>query len=396
MKLSRKMKLSKKNIIKNKSKTCKVYSIPPSDKDIKAEISIKALKHNLQFLKKTSGTDIMPVLKANAYGHGIIQMAKILRQQKIKYLGVATVGEAILLRKNGDKGRILAWLYDVDSNELRDAFNLDIDIAVFDENHITKIEKMVPPGKKANITIHVDTGINRASIPYDKAFQAAVDVNNSPKFKIVGLMSHLVCSEIKNSPIVNEQLRKFRELRKRLEEVNIKPPLVHIANTGGCLNYDVSDFTLARPGIGTYGLSPNNKPNKHLFPIMTMKSVIIQVKEVAKGQGIGYNARYITPHKMKIGIVPIGYADIIPRSTSLKLHVYVNGQKRKVLGIESMDQIVIEVKDNDKLDDEVIIFGNGKNCIQTVYDLAHIANTIVNEITVHLGNRVNLEYNYNK
>jgi alanine racemase len=379
---------------KNKTKTCKLYEIPKSDKDIHAQISIKSLKHNLHFLKKSSGTDIMPVLKANAYGHGIINMAKNLRNLKTKYLGVATVGEAILLRKNGDKGRILAWLYDVDSSELKDAFELDIDIAIFDETHIPKIEKMVPKGKKAKITMHIDTGINRASIPYNKAFQAAIDVNNSNKFELVGLMSHLVCSEIRNSPIVNEQLRKFRELRKRLEEVNIVPPLVHIANTGGCLNYDVSDFTLARSGTGTYGLSPDNKMNKNLIPIMTVKSVIIQIKEIDKGEGIGYNSRYITPRNMKVGIVPIGYADVIPRATSLKLHVYINGKKRKVLGMESMDQIVIEVKDEDKLHDNVIIFGNGKNCVQTVYDLAHEANMTVHEIVVHIGNRVNLEYIY--
>jgi alanine racemase len=351
------MKNTKKNKSirnKNRNRTCKIYEIPPTDKDINAEINIKSLKHNLKFLKKSSGTDIMPVLKANAYGHGIVNMAKQLRNQNIKYLGVATVGEAILLRNNGDKGRILAWLYDIDSNELKDAFNMDIDIAIFDETHIPKIEKFVPNGKKAKITVHVDTGINRASISYDKSFEAAITINK--------------------------------------EEVNIKPPLVHIANTGGCLNYDVSDFTIARPGLGIYGLSHNNKKNKNLIPIMTIKSTIIQIKEVDKGQGIGYNSRYITPHKMKVGIVPIGYADVIPRATSLKLYVYVNGKKRKVLGMESMDQIVIEIKEGDKLSDEVFIFGNGKDCIQTAYDLANEANMLVNEIVVHVGNRVNLKY----
>ena len=387
-----KTKTKKHKLHRKKNITYKLCNIPSSNKDINAEISIKSLKHNLNFFKNKCKTDIMPVLKANAYGHGIIQLSKILREENIKYLGVATVGEAIFLRKNGDKGRILAWLYDVKSSELKDAFNLDIDIAIFDETHIKQIEQMVPKGKKAKITIHVDTGINRASISYDKAFQATIDVNNSDKFELVGLMSHLVCSEIKNCPVVIEQLSKFRELRKKLEEIGIKPPLVHIANTGGCLNYDVSDFTLGRPGIGIYGLSPDNKPNKNLIPIMTLKSPIIQIKEVNKGDGVGYNHKYISRHKMKIGIIPIGYADILPRSTSLKLYVFVNGKKRKVLGMVSMDQIVIEVKNNDKIGDDVIIFGDGKNCKQTVYDLAYKAKMIVYEIVSHVGNRVNLEY----
>lgn len=386
------MKKTQKNKVIKKNITYKLCNIPSSNKDINAEINIKALRHNLGFLKHKCKTDIMPVLKANAYGHGIIQISKILRKEKIKYLGVATVGEAIFLRKNGDNGRILAWLYDVNSAELIDAFNLGIDIAIFDETHIKQIEKMVPKGKKAKITIHVDTGINRASISYDKSFQAAIDINNSDKFELVGLMSHLVCSEIKNCPVVIEQLKKFRELRKKLEEVNIKPPLVHIANTGACINYDVSDFTLSRPGIGIYGLSPDNKPNKNLIPIMTLKTTIIQIKEINKGDGVGYNYKYIAPHRMKIGIIPIGYADIIPRSTSLKLYVFINGKKRKVLGMESMDQIVIEVKKNDKIGDTVVFFGNGKNCRQTIYDLAYESNMIVYEIVTHVGNRVNLKY----
>jgi alanine racemase len=388
----RNTKKNKRKTRKNTSRRYKICSIPTSDKDINGTISISSLKHNLNFLKKKCKTDLMPVLKANAYGHGIVEMAQVLRKQNIKYLGVATVGEAIFLRKNGDKGRILAWLYDIESSELLDAFNLDIDIAIFDETHIKKIEKMVPHGKKAKITIHVDTGINRASISYDKAFQATIDVNDSNKFELVGLMSHLVCSEIKNCPIVIDQLKKFRELRKKLEEINIKPPLVHIANTGGCLNYDVSDFTLSRPGIGIYGISPNNKPNKNLIPIMSLKSSIIQIKEINKGDGVGYNYKYIAQNKMKIGIVPIGYADIIPRSTSLKLYVFVNGKKRKVLGMESMDQIVIEVKNGDKLGDKVVIFGDGYNCSQTIYDLAYESNMIVYEILTHIGNRVNIEY----
>lgn len=388
---TRKM-IRKKNKKTIKNTPYKICNIPSSDKDINAEISIEALKHNLNFLRRKSKTDIMPVLKANAYGHGIVNLSKILRKQNIKYIGVATVGEAIFLRKNGDKGRILAWLYDVESSELKDAFDLDIDIAIFDETHISLIEKMVPNGKKAKITLHVDTGINRASVSYDKSIQAAIDINNSKKFEFVGLMSHLVCSEIKNCPVVIEQLKKFRHLRDKLKEINIDPPLVHIANTGGCLNYDVSDFTLARPGIGIYGLSPNNKPNKNLIPLMTLKSTIIQIKDIKKGDGVGYNYKYIAPHNMKIGIVPIGYADILPRSTSLKLYVFVNGKKRKVLGMESMDQIVIEVKNNDKIGDNIIIFGNGKNCSQTIYDLAYESKMIVYEIVVHVGNRVNLEY----
>jgi alanine racemase len=384
------MKTKKNKNFRNK--TSKNYIIPSCDKDIKGIIDVNAIRNNIKYLKKASGTDLMPVLKADAYGHGIVEMAKILRQLGIKYIGVATLGEAILLRNSGDKGRILAWLYDIEGHELKDALQMGIDISICDEKTIPKFISLIPKNKKINVTMFVDTGINRAGIPYDKAYDAFIEVSKCDKIIIEGMMSHLVCSGIKNSPIVNEQLRKFRDLRKRLSEINIVPPLVHIANTGGCLNYDVSDFTLARPGSGIYGIPGNDAVHKHLKLAMTIKSYIIQLKDVGKGEGIGYDWKYITPRKMRIAVLPIGYADIIPRSSSGKLYVYINGTKRKVLGTISMDQIIIEAKENDKINDEVYIFGNGTNCPQTIYDLAKLADTIPIEILCHTGYRINRTY----
>ncbi len=375
-----------------RNKTCKVNYIPASDKDIRAVIDVNAIRNNINYLKKKTGTDLMPVLKADAYGHGLIEMSRILRKLGIKYIGVATLGEAILLRKSGDKGRVLSWLYDIDGDEFKDGLKMNLDIAIFDEKLLPKIEKMIPAGKKVKVTVFVDTGINRAGVPYENAMQTFKDIVACKKFELVGMMSHLVCSGVKNSPIVNEQLRKFRELRKNLEEIDIKPPLVHIANTGACMNYDVSDFTLSRPGSGIYGITADFKPNKHLIPPMSIKSYIIQIKEVEKGAGIGYDWKYIAPRKMKICVLPIGYADIVPRDTSLKLHVYINGTKRKVLGTISMDQIIVEARDNDSVNDEAYLFGNGKDCPQTIYDLAKLANTIPMEILCHTGYRINRTY----
>ena len=375
-----------------KNKTCKINYIPASDKDIKAVIDVNAIRNNVKFLRKKTGTDLMPVLKADAYGHGLIEMSRILRKIGIKYIGVATLGEAILLRKSGDKGRVLSWLYDIDGKEFKDGLKLDLDISIFDEKLIPKIEKMIPNGKKIKVTMFVDTGINRAGIPYNNAFQAFKDVVACDKFELVGMMSHLVCSGIKNSPIVNEQLRKFRELRKKLQDIGIVPPLVHIANTGGCLNYDVSDFTLARPGSGIYGIPGVDEVDKNLKLSMTVKSYIIQLKDVGKGEGIGYDWKYITPKKMRVAVLPIGYADIIPRSSSGKLFVYINGTKRKVLGTISMDQIIVEAKEKDKINDDVIIFGNGFNCPQTIFDVAKDGDAFPIEILCHTGYRINRTY----
>ena len=366
--------------------------ISPENKYVKATIDIQAIKHNIDFLKNITRTELMPVIKADAYGHGLIEMSKILRNLGIKYLGVATLGEAIFLRKSGDNGRILGWLYNVEGQELIDAFNLDIDVAICDEEIIPRFTSLIPKNKKAKVTMFVDTGINRAGISYEKAMQAFKDVVKCKNVDLVGMMSHLVCSGVENSPIIKEQLRKFRELRKNLEEIGIRPPLVHIANTGGCVNYDVSDFTISRPGRGIYGISANLKYDARLKLIMTVTSQILQIKEIEEGSGIGYDWEYIAPQKMMICIIPIGYADIIPRNTSFKLNVYINGTKRKVLGKISMDQIVAESNKMDKINDTVFIFGNKENCPQTIYDVSDIGSTIPAEILTRIGDRVNKVY----
>ena len=370
-----------------------ISSIPARDKDIKATIDIKAVKYNLNVLRSHAKTDIMPVLKADGYGHGLLEMTKTMRKLGVKYIGVATLGEAILLRKSGDKGRILSWLFDIDGPEVKDAMHLDLDISICDETIIDKFIKMIPSGlkNKIKVTMFVDTGINRAGITYDKAFEAFKEVSKCDKIELVGMMSHLIDSQNKNSPLVNEQLRKFRDLRKRLADINIIPPLVHIANTRACLNYDVSDFTLARSGGGVYGM-PNDKREPQLKLVMSVTSYIIQLKEVKKGEGIGYDWTYKAPRDMRIAIIPIGYADIIPRNASGKMYVYINGSKRKVLGLISMDQIVVEAREKDKLNDEVYIFGNGKNCPQTIYDVAKQGGISAYEVASHTCYRVNRIY----
>ena len=385
------MNKTKKQSKQSKQLTC---SIPPRDKDITALIDKQALKHNVEYMKKKSKCEIIPVLKANAYGHGLLEMSKIMRQMGIEIIGLATLGEAIYLRKNGDNGRILSWLYDIEGNELKEAFQLDLDLVIFDETSIPKIKKLIPKGKKEKIrtTLFVDTGINRAGISYNKAYDTFKELAECDQFEIVGMMSHFVCSGIKNSPIVNEQLRKFRQLRSDLEKINIKPREVHIANTGAIMNYDVSDFTHARTGTGLYGICADTKIDKYLHLTTTVQTYIIQIKTVEKGGGIGYDWTYIAPHKMKIAILPIGYADIIPQNTSGHLYVYINGTKRKVLGSISMDQMVVEAYENDKINDIVYIFGNGRNCKQTIFDIAKISNTMVHEILCHSGYRINRTY----
>lgn len=348
-----------------------------------AEINTNHIKHNINYFKKVSGTDIMIVLKANAYGHGAIEISKLVRKIGIKYIGVSSVEEAIILRKNGDRGYILAWLYNI--NQLNDAFTLNINIAIFNEKMVPTIINLIKKqSKKVKITIFVDTGLNRTGISYDKAIEIAILLNKCTNIVIDGLMSHLICSEVKNSPIIYEQLRKFRELRNNLKNIGINPPLIHIANTDACINYDVSDFTISRIGCGIFGIP--NRPNKSLKIAMSVISSVIYIKNVKKGDCISYDYKYIVPYNMLISIIPIGYADIL---FNTDFHVYINGTKRKILYI-FMDQMVIKSKISDKLNDKVYIFGDRNNCPQTIYHLGKQFNCLTS--LTHIGNRVNRVY----
>jgi len=363
----------------------------PINKNITASIDIKSIQNNINILRYKSKTDIMPILKADAYGHGLIDIAKIMRRLEVKYIGVATLSEAIMLRKSGDKGRILSWLYNIHNPELKEAMHLNIDIAICDETIIYDFISLIPDNKKIKVTIFVDTGINRTGINYNTALEAFIKVSKCEKIELVGMMSHLVCSQIKNSPIVNKQLTMFRSLRNQLKTLNINPPLVHIANTWACLNYDVSDFTLARAGGGIYGITIET-PYAELQLVMSITSYIIQLKTINNGEGVGYDWTYVSDKNMRIGIIPVGYADILPRNASNKLYIYINGTVRKVLGLISMDQIVVEATETDNINDLVTIFGNGINCSQTIYDIANVSNSTPYEVACNIGCRVNKIY----
>ena len=377
-----------------KNKTIKKHNrcgeIPNEFKNITAAVNIKALKHNLDYLRKKSGTDVMPVLKANAYGHGIIKIAKICRNLGVKYIGVATLGEAMQIRNSGDTGRILGWLYDVNSNQIKKAVAANIDIGIFDDKHIPIISKSLPKNAKANIHLFVDTGIDRNGISYENAIASAIQITNDPKFKLVGIMSHLCCAETKNNNPTIKQLHLFRKLRQDLAELNIKPELYHIAATHGILNYDVSDFQMVRSGKGFYGLDESQ--NKNLTQALSLSSKIAQLKYIPKGAGVGYDRKYIAHHKEYIAIIPIGYADLLPLMPHEKLNVTVNGTKRKILGLESMDQIVIQAKIGDKIGDEVRIFGDKKKGFTSAIDFAKPSGTTPYNIITHVGSRVKHEY----
>ena len=230
----------------------------------------------------------------------------------------------------------------------------------------------------------MDTGFNRSGIPQNRIIHVAKELSKNKKINIVGLMSHLIESEKKNDKYVKQQIELFKNIKYYLSNYNIFPKYIHIANTNALLNYNIMDCNIARIGIGIYGLSHN----KNLKLSMKLISKIIQIKNISKGSSIGYDRTYITTKNLKICIIPIGYGDILPLSASNKMYVWVNGTKRRVLGLENMDQIVTESKSKDKEGDEVIIFDNFK----TLCKLAKFGKLSPIELLMHMSSRINYQY----
>jgi len=357
-----------------------------------AIINSKSLIHNYNYLKQVSGTDVMGVLKANAYGHGMVGVAKILRKAGMSWIGVATISEAISLRESGDSGRILAWLYEVDPKLISLAIEHYIDLAIFDASQIKAISLLVGYERKLRIHLHIDTGMARGGIAAADAAIAAAVVAAEKNLDLVGCFTHLVNSELPEDPVVIEQLSKFRVIKAELIAAGMSKVLFHIANSGGAINYDVSDFDFVRAGISLYGIDPADKPNSNLAPVMRLVAPVIQLKQLKANTGVGYGHSYVAPEDMRVGLVPIGYADGIPRTASGKAEVLLNKSLRQVLGTVSMDQIVIAATAADSVGDEVTIFGDPAFGYPSVTKLAQAAGTISYEVLVRIGERVERSY----
>jgi len=351
---------------------------------VRAEIDLQTVRYNVDLLRKASETDLIAVVKGDAFGHGAVEISKYLRSIGIVHLGVATVEEALALRRAGDKGRILAWLYDL--SHVHEAFSKNIDLAIFDHQTLPSILSMIPKNKEVNLTLYLDTGLHRSGVDFNRGLATALEMHRHPNVNFVGLMTHLVKSEDKNVSIVNAQLAMFRRFRQVLAQHGVDPPMVHAANTEACFNYDVSDFTHARVGCGLYGL--RLKGNYPLKLTMRVLSHILQFKEIVKGEGVGYGWEFVASKKIRVALVPVGYSEVF-QNRRCGICVEINGEKRKVLGRVSMDQVVVEAKVSDQIGDEVIVFGDG---VATIYDWCKACALIPEEVVCKMGNRVHRRF----
>ena len=359
------------------------------------ELDKENLYHNIAVLEKLlpSGCKFMPAVKANAYGHGADLIAKTLNKIGIDNFCVASISEGIELRKNGVCGEILILGYTHPDNfPLLKKYNL---IQTVVNYHYAELLREY--GKPLRVHIKIDTGMHRLG-ERPEQIEVIARIFQMKNLKIEAAFTHLCVSDSttpKDKSYTEAQGKTFYQVISALREMGYSCPNVHLLASYGLINYPELSGDYARIGIALYGVLSNRTDIQQcklpLLPVLSMKVRIAAIKDLFSGEGVGYGLTYTAAENRKIAILPIGYADGIPRALSCgKGSVLINGYAAPIIGYICMDQTIIDITDIPKVNegDIAIIIGKCGNAEITVYDIAEQAGTITNEILSCLGSRL--------
>lgn len=357
-----------------------------------AEIDLRAIEYNYKQVRKIVGRDIkmMAVVKANAYGHGTVEVSSVLERLGVNYLGVATTDEAMRLRDHGSKVPILI-LGHVLPDEVRPAIEKDITLTICGDGLLGAIREAARDGKTAKVHIKIDTGMGRIGIWHEEAINFIKNLAAEKNIIIEGIYTHF-SSAGRDDFFTNYQIESFEKLLSQLESFDIRIPLRHAANSIATVDFKRSYQNLVRPGLIIYGMYPKRNFPKliKLKPALSLKTKIVFLKDTPPGRSISYGRTYITQKETKIATLPIGYADGYSRNLSNKAEVLAKGHRAPVVGKVTMDQTMIDVGHikGVKVGDEVVLIGRqGRNEIRAE-KLARLAGTIAYETVCSISNRV--------
>ncbi len=365
-----------------------------------ALIDLDALEYNIKSIRKKTpeGTGIIGVIKADAYGHGSVEVAQVLLENGADWFAVAVVDEGLNLRKHGINAPILLLGY---TPELRfeDVINNGFIQTMYSYEMAEKLSKTaVRLGKTAVVHIKIDTGMGRIGYRVnDEAADEIVRISKLPGIEVNGMFTHFAASDEADKAYTNMQFERFMKMDKMLKDRGLNIPVRHAANSAAIMDIDSMMLNMVRPGIILYGAYPSDevvKENLDLRPVMSIKTHVSFVKEVEKGDCISYGRTYTAPGKRKIATIPVGYADGFIRAYAKDGKVLIKGKFAPIVGRICMDQFMVDVTDIDdvKINDEVVLMGTqGENSI-TADDIAKALNTINYEVFCTLSKRVPRQY----
>jgi alanine racemase len=355
------------------------------------EIDLAALRYNFSKVKALvkQPTAVLAVVKSDAYGHGMVPVARELEKLGVEYLGVSTCREAVTLRQGGVKSPILLLL-GVEQDELAQVIQYRLTPAIF-RSDVARAVSAAALAADTIIPVHlkIDTGMGRLGVPYVEADKFLELIKSLEGINLEGLLSHFASADERDKSFSNKQLERFHRILGRAENIGLKPRYAHIANSAGVIDLPDSYLQLVRPGLMLYGAPPSPELHRpiQLRPVMTLKTRVLQLKEVPAGSPIGYGCTYSTTRPSLIATLPVGYDDGYDRLLSNRGEVLVRNRRAPVVGRISMCLTTVDVTDIPGVqpDDEVVLLGRQGEEVITADDIAAKISTINYEIFCNIG-----------
>lgn len=354
-------------------------------------INSAALRSNMRIIKESlpAGTSIMAMVKANAYGHGIIECSRIAQEEGIDFLGIAFASEGAVIREAGITLPIIL-MTPPEPEELDAIIEHDIQTILCSMESLAILnQKALAHNTVLPVHVFIDTGMHRDGIMPEETVQFVQSILASPGLKWKGLCTHFATADSDDLSFMMEQERIFSECIQVLSENNLIPEIIHIGNSAALMRMPDKMGNLARPGLSLYGYSPIPGLFTELQPVMSLYSSIMSIRRVKKGESVSYGRSFSAQKDTNIGTIPIGYGDGLFRALTGKLHCIIDGKKFPIVGNICMDECMVDLGDADIQEGVKVTFiGNDNGTEQTAEDLAKLLNTIPYEITTAISARV--------
>jgi alanine racemase len=358
-----------------------------------ARIDVGAISRNVAAIRAAAGDPrAMVIVKANGYGHGAVASARAALEGGAEWLGVADLTEALELRNADITAPVLAWIHDP-STDFDYAVARDIDLGV---NYLDQLERVAAAEGVPNVQLKLDTGLSRNGVvesEWERVFERAAELERAGSLRVRGIFSHLSSA---GDDVDSAHTERFARAIDMAAAAGLEPELVHLSATGGTINHTGAGLSLVRIGVGAYGLSPFGAGEPQpvtLTPAMELSASIVSVKRVPVGEGVSYGHEHVTERETTLALVPLGYADGIPRHASNRARVTIDGTSYPVRGRIAMDQFVVDVGDDAvAVGQRAVVFGDPAIGVPSADDWAEYAGTINYEIVTRIGARVIRRY----
>lgn len=363
-----------------------------------AQIDLGAIRHNVAVVREMVGTAVWAVVKADAYGHGAVAVARAMVQAGAAGLCVALVEEGLELRAAGVKVPILV-MSGIYRDGLAEALAAGLTPVIYDPTQVESLARLTVP---ARVHLKVDTGMARLGITMTDLPRVAEALAAMPHVQVEGLMTHFACADLDDPGFTVVQLDRFAQARRMVERAGLRPRVFHAANSAGAFRFPEARMDLVRPGIALYGVAPFPHDGPALLPAFRLRTEVIALRELSAGSTVGYGGAYVVGRSSVVATIPIGYADGFFRRLSSEAEVLVRGQRARVVGNVSMDMATVDVTHLARngvgvaVGDEVVLLGSqqgpaGADIIRAE-EIASRVGTIPYEVLCAVSRRVPRSY----